>query len=146
MEHVKVMHASWNVPNIINICVDEVSEGELSGRLYHCYSKTAWKFSNIVRLVEYAEELFDHIEFPEAATQTRTFMKKNGEQKEKWKHVTSTEQIEKQRGIRDTFLLQVQYRQNTTWQGSVVWVEGHKTWEFLSVLELFKIITHVVEE
>ena len=73
-------------------------------------------------------------------------MKKNGEQKEKWKHVTSTEHIEKQRGIRDTFLLRVQYRQNTTWQGSVVWVEGHKTWEFLSVLELFKIITHVVEE
>lgn len=26
-------------PNLISICVDEIRNGELSGRLYHCYSE-----------------------------------------------------------------------------------------------------------
>lgn len=145
MEHVKKSHASFEMPNMINICVDAVSEGELSGRMYHCYSETAWEFSNIVRLVEYAETLFDHIKFPQASTQTRTFRERTGIKMENWEHVTTTEYIKRQRGIRETFLLQVQYRQNTTWQGKVEWIEGQKSWEFLSVLELFKIITNVTE-
>lgn len=145
MEHVKESHASFNIPNIINICVDEVSEGELSGRMYHCYRRDAWEFSNIVRLVEYAEELFDHIKFPQASTQSRTFMKKEDTQIEKWEYVTTAEHIRRQRGTRGTFLLQVKYRQNATWQGEVEWIEENRSWKFLSVLELFKIITHVME-
>ena len=46
-------------PNLISICVDEIRNGELSGRLYHCYSEEACPFSNVAHLIELAENLFD---------------------------------------------------------------------------------------
>ena len=38
-------------PNLISICVDEIRNGELSGRLYHCYSEEACPFSNVAHLI-----------------------------------------------------------------------------------------------
>ena len=63
-------------PNLISICVDEIRNGELSGRLYHCYSEEACPFSNVAHLIELAENLFDQIKFPQASTQMRTFTEK----------------------------------------------------------------------
>jgi len=39
-----------------------------------------------------------------------------------------------------TFILQIKFRQNNTWQGSLEWVEKKKTMMFRSALELIKII------
>ena len=64
-------------PNLISICVDEIRNGELSGRLYHCYSEEACPFSNVAHLIELAENLFDQIKFPQASTQMRTFTDKS---------------------------------------------------------------------
>lgn len=64
-------------PNLISICVDEIRNGELSGRLYHCYSEEACLFSNVAHLIELAENLFDQIKFPQASTQMRTFTDKS---------------------------------------------------------------------
>ena len=64
-------------PNLISICVDEIRNGELSGRLYHCYSEEACPFSNVAHLIELAENLFDQIKFPQASTQMRTFTEKS---------------------------------------------------------------------
>lgn len=38
---------SWYAPNFINMCIDNINDGELSGRIYHCYSKEPWKFTNL---------------------------------------------------------------------------------------------------
>ncbi|MCR5830089.1 MAG: hypothetical protein K6F93_07080 [Lachnospiraceae bacterium] len=40
-------------------------------------------------------------------------------------------------GKKATFLVNVLYRQNATWQGTVTWVEGEKKMSFRSALELF---------
>lgn len=42
---------SWYAPNFINMCIDNINDGELSGRIYHCYSKEPWKFTNILQLM-----------------------------------------------------------------------------------------------
>ncbi|MFQ9108182.1 MAG: hypothetical protein ACLR5Q_03515 [Coprococcus sp.] len=42
-------------------------------------------------------------------------------------------------------LLYVQYRQRSTWQGMVKWVEGDQEWKFFSELELFKIINQAIQ-
>ena len=57
--------------------MDEIRNGELSGRLYHCYSEEACPFSNVAHLIELAENLFDQIKFPQASTQMRTFTDKS---------------------------------------------------------------------
>ena len=118
-------------PNLISICVDEIRNGELSGRLYHCYSEEACPFSNVAHLIELAENLFDQIKFPQAV-----------QPPEKKK---SAEELEKERGKKGTMLLYVQYRQRSTWQGMVKWVEGDQEWKFFSELELFKIINQAIQ-
>ena len=55
---------SWYAPNFINMCIDNINDGELSGRIYHCYSKEPWKFTNILQMIELADDFFDKLEFP----------------------------------------------------------------------------------
>lgn len=39
-----------------------------------------------------------------------------------------------------SFLIKVQYRQNTSWQGTVQWLGGNQTRHFRSCLELLMLI------
>lgn len=39
-----------------------------------------------------------------------------------------------------TFIIRVQQRQNSTWQGRITWVEEDKTMYFRSLLEMLKLI------
>ena len=43
-----------------------------------------------------------------------------------------------------TFLVKILDSQNSTWQGSVTWVEGQKVQNFRSALELLKLIDGVI--
>ena len=45
-----------------------------------------------------------------------------------------------------TFILKILNRQNSTWQGSVTWVEEGKTQNFRSALELLKLIDGALDE
>lgn len=127
---------AWHVPNLINICIDSVDDGEMTGKIYHCYSEEAIAFSNIIRMIETVEEFFDCLQFPQAATQTRSFHRKESVQGQKLEQ----EQILQMRGQKGTFLLNVKYRQNSSWQGSVTWVDEQREQYFRSALELLKLI------
>ena len=43
-----------------------------------------------------------------------------------------------------TFLVKIKYRQNSSWQGSVQWVETGKTQNFKSCLELMRLMDTAV--
>lgn len=46
----------------------------------------------------------------------------------------------------DLFLVNVKYRQNATWQGTVAWADGKQEVNFRSALELLKIIDSALAE
>ena len=50
-------------PNLVNICVDEIAQEEMKGRLYHCYKKEATNFKNVVELLDEMEKLYDKLHF-----------------------------------------------------------------------------------
>ena len=52
------------------------------------------------------------------------------------------------RGIdkNNTFIVKIMNIQNSTWQGSINWVEGEKTQCFRSALEMIKLIDGALEE
>lgn len=132
-------------PNLINICVDERKQGEISGRLYHCYTPHAILFSNVVELLRHAEALYDSIAFPQASTKTRSFGKSDENRRaERPEKVQSQEAFIEERGAIGTFLLFVQARQNATWQGEVYWMEQDKKQYFTNVLDFVKIIDHAL--
>lgn len=106
---------AWHVPNLINICIDSVEDGEMTGKIYHCYSEEAIAFSNIIRMIETVEEFFDCLQFPQAATQTLVlFNRKESVQGQKLEKKLEQEQILQMRGQKGTFLLNVKYRQNSS--------------------------------
>ena len=58
----------------------------------------------------------------------------------------SDEVFKEKRGEKSAFVVQVQFRQNATWQGSVTWVEKKEKQQFRSALELLKLIESALDE
>ena len=52
----------------------------------------------------------------------------------------SDEVFKEKRGEKATFVVQVQFRQNATWQGTVTWAEKNETRHFRSTLELIRLM------
>lgn len=52
----------------------------------------------------------------------------------------SDEIFDSERGEKATFVVQVRFRQNATWQGTVTWAEKNETRHFRSALELLKMM------
>ena len=52
---------------------------------------------------------------------------------------------QERRGAQGTFLLRVLFRQNGSWQGSVLWMEGRQEQPFRSVLELILLMDSALQ-
>ena len=127
-------------PNLVNICVDKSIHNEFSGRLYHCYDHEPWIFTSMVQLLKEMEYFYDTISFPQASTLSRNFKKVEFGKREMLQKVEELEHILVPRREAGTFLAAVRYRQNSTWQGQIFWMEQQKEWQFVSTLEFIKII------
>ena len=134
-------------PNLINICVDRSMDGEIAGKFYCSYFSHSRKFDNIVQLLRSMEQFYNRISFPQSAVQLRNFAGSSiarGDEEIADAPVLDRDYIIGRRGICATFLVHVQYRQNATWQGSVLWAEKEKAAEFNSALELIMIIDNIL--
>lgn len=128
-----------SAPDLVNVCVDGSCDGEVAGRLYHCYRKEELCFSNLVQLLRMMEKFFDEIQFPQASTKSRSFFSpETGEKTQKTKLAAQSDIILR-RGKKATFIIVVQFRQNATWQGDLFWVEKEEKQTFSSTLDLIKI-------
>ena len=57
----------------------------------------------------------------------------------------SDEQLLAKHGDIGTFIVRVQHRQNSSWQGRITWMEADKTIQFRSVWEMIKLIESAVD-
>ena len=57
----------------------------------------------------------------------------------------SDEQLLQKHGDIGTFIVRVQHRQNSSWQGRITWMEEDKTIQFRSVWEMIKLIESAVD-
>ena len=67
-------------------------------------------------------------------------VEKTGERKK----VMSDEMLLTKHGEIGTFIVRVQHRQNSSWQGRITWMEEDKTIQFRSVWEMIKLIESAV--
>lgn len=137
----------WRERNIFCICIDQFQDSGMKGRLYHRYSDSAILLTEVCGFILEMERVFDNINYPQAAVQSRRyvdFIQKKNEYKE-LKLKQQTEEIMQQKGKKCTFVIHVQYRQNATWQGRVSWIEKNMTKQFRSVLELIKLLYSALE-
>lgn len=143
----KNINQVFAAPNMVCICVDYVTDGKIEGRLYHYYAEEPEMVKDMIQLLQCLEQFYDKIDFPQAAEPLRKFLgnaKESRKGKELPKPVTGREFLMKQRGTQATFLLHVQYRQNATWQGQIMWKEKTKILKFCSDLELLGILDNAL--
>ena len=142
--------------NGVVVCVDQISERELSGRFYHSYSLTGGSFSNLGHLLFQMETLFNELRFPYPSTNERYFngtalksASSEGSDKrfseEKREKIMKDEQLLMHHGDLGSFIIRVQHRQNSSWQGRITWVEKNQTLYFRSVWEMMKLIETAID-
>lgn len=102
-------------------------------------------FSAMTGLLSGLESILNARNYPQSATNERTFNKKL---KECGESAARGEMTMEQNGKdnKTTFVVTVLYRQNATWQGTVKWVEGKQEQKFRSALELIKLMDNAVEQ
>lgn len=128
-------------PNLVCCCVDDDRFGSISGRVYMSNVKEPFLFIDIVQMILRMERYFDEIGFPMAATASRSFLERRRSSYSKGGgNRMHDRSILDHKGNKATFVIQVQYRQNATWQGKIVWADQNKTQFFRSALEMINLI------
>lgn len=115
--------------------------GVLVNRAYGFYIP----FEGIGQMFSILDRLFDFVGFPMANMRERSFV----EEKVKWKHqlpdevyglAESGETFEK-----PNFVLHVQFRRGTTWQGTLSWAGRDLTRQFRSEQELLRLMLSALD-
>ena len=121
---------AWgNVYRSTTVCIDSYEKGILTGRLFNPYFDTGQSFESLTQFLFLMEQALDTMSFPQSATVTRTFADPPHER-------PGRPETDFRQGQTATFVVKVLFRQNASWQGSVLWQEGGKEQSFRSVLEL----------
>ena len=137
--------------NAVYICVDHKNPIEFSGAIYQKNRRLGLPCQSVGQLIQNMDLMFDAIGYPAASVKYRTFGKQNANANQEGAkdmaestHIEFTEEMLS--GKHATFIVQIQYRQNATWQGQIVWAEKNETKYFRSALELIKLIDSALEE
>ena len=111
------------------VCVDSYHNGVPKGRLYTPY-KEIESFDSLTQFLIRMEAILDDLQAPQACTTTRRFIHRE----ESLRNLSTRGHI--RHGTAATFEIQVIFRQHTSWQGTVTWLNKKEEQPFRSVLEL----------
>lgn len=115
------------------VCVDSYHANSLAGTFHNPCQPEGIAFHSTTQLLLEIEAMLDRIEQPKAFSAARFFTKPPGTAGKKVHPVQL-------HGNLATFRLRILFRQNASWQGSVIWLEGRQEQSFRSVLELLQLI------
>ena len=125
------------------VCIDRYENCEIYGRLINPFEKAPRDFNGVLDMAGQMEALFDRLAFPQASFRYRSFSEDKKPQSYRPGEVRRyMDEIifENERGEKATFIIQVQFRQNATWQGTIRWADKKKVQRFRSTLEMIKLM------
>jgi hypothetical protein len=110
----------------------------MTGRIFNPFCTEAIAFESLMQFLLQMDGLFNKMKFPQTFSATREFAPV-GEPES-----AAAPAAGRQYGAAATFALRVLFRQNSSWQGSVQWLEGDREESFQSVLELVFLLDSVL--
>ena len=131
------------------VYIEKSDDYELEGVMLHDASRQSYRFKNLLELMKIYEQIFNLSKFPQATHKLRVMSDENQNANNlkdisHMKENIFNETI--QRGDKPTFIIKVQYRQNTSWQGTIKWVENDVEKTFRSTLELIRLMDSAIEK
>ena len=143
--------------NLICVCIDDNKDADYQGLIYHQYADEPISFNGIADMILEMENLFDEWDFPQRGLAERKFDRKKENHKRpipeteddklKIEIISDTHgvrNVQNKKGKLGTFVIQVVFRQDASWQGHVIYQEDNEKLDFNSALELIKIIDRAV--
>lgn len=122
------------------VCVDSYEQSVLTGRLYNPYLSEGRSFSSVMEFLRMMEDLLNGMNFPQPFTSIRSFQKSQEHEQ------SGPPEHQPQEGKVGTFSVRVIFRQNSSWQGSVSWLEKGAEDSFRSALELLLLMDSALRE
>ena len=121
------------------LCIDQYDHGVLKGRMYNPYLDGGVSFQSAIELLKNMDTMLDKMNYPQSFSGKRVFWESP--------EAVPTANIggEVQSGKMATFAVNILFRQNASWQGSLAWYEGKREESFRSVLELLLLIDSALE-
>ena len=121
------------------VCIDSYESGVPSGRLYSRCLPDGRAFHGVTHFLLEMERALDTTDFPKAFTKLRCFTAPS--------EPTGTfPAAEQRKGAISTFTVRILFRQNASWQGSILWQEGSQEQHFRSVLELILLMDNALSD
>ena len=132
---------------LFRICVDQMEDGRLSGRIVSQRLTAPMAFADLGDLLLKVEGVLDAQNFPQASQRIRTFVQDASEYPASVLPggAMSEAEVEASRGALTTFQLAILTRRNATWQGAVDWMEGQSPMSFSSALALLSLVDRHME-
>lgn len=129
------------------LCIDRIGENKLEGQIWHGYRTEPVMFRQWYQVVMELESFFDEIQFPFPSTNFRSFdgHTRTWQQRQEKTRMMKDDELLKKRGDLGTFILRVQHRQNSSWQGRITWMEEDKTVYFRSIWEMIKLVENALD-
>jgi len=122
--------------NLMKVCLDG-KDPNFSARIYTMYAEEPMWVQNVNALLLQMDYFLEVLQYPMSDTARRNFSNlpvqesRRAEELELPKYALSCDM-----GKTATFIIKVLYRQNSTWQGIVWWLERKQQQTFRSALEL----------
>jgi len=116
------------------VCIDQYTNRVPEGRFYNQYCPEGVRFKGLVEMLEQMDDMLNRMQFPQSFVHVRSFAEATVSEGMLPDRVTPRE------GDCATFDVRVLFRQNASWQGTIIWREGGKEANFRSVLELISLM------
>ena len=120
------------------ICIDSYDNCVPVGRFYNLTCPEGVPFHGVIDLLKKIDDVLDQMRFPQSFSKIKTFADVP------MLDISPLSALVPPRGEVATFSLAVLFRQNTSWQGSLAWLEGKREETFRSVLELLYLIDSAI--
>ena len=112
------------------VCIDTYENSVPGGRFYNTFRKEGESFHGLMQFLLKMEWLLNTMSFPKAYACVRSFSRPPEPA------ASGPPEARPGHGRLATFEIRILFRQNTSWQGSLAWLEGEQEESFRSVLEL----------
>lgn len=122
------------------IHIDSFEKEILSGRFLWPDREGIYEFENLMQLLMKLEQCLEESNEPQAFTMMRSFLSQN------LSGMEGKEEVFLGKGKVASFHVQIMFRRNASWQGSVIWTEEGEKRNFRSALELVFLINSALSE
>ncbi len=123
------------------ICIDSYENRILTGRIFNPFLNAEVFFHSTMEFIREMDALLQELQFPQSFFENREFCPVP----QPLSRAAVPTAAANQKGHLATFSLRIMFRQNSSWQGSLTWMEEKQEESFRSALELLLLIDSAVD-